>query len=440
MDKFFKISERNSTVKTEVMAGFTIFMSMVYILAVNPMILADSGMDINAAFTATALTAALGTLIMGLYANFPIAQAPGMGINAFFSYTMVLVLGYSWEEALFGVFVSGIIFLGLAMSGLREQIINAIPKVLKYAVSTGIGFFIAFIGLKNAGIIVANPATFVGLGDISTPSVLMAIIGIGIVLVLLARNTKGAIFISMVSVIVLQLIYGFATGEPVLPTAIVAPVPSIAPVFGKLFTVDMVSLLTSVKFWTAVLSVLFIDFFDTAGSLVAVGTRAGFVNDEGQLIDAEKALLSDAMATTVGAVLGTSSVTSYIESLTGVEEGARTGLTAVVTSILFIVALFFSPFLVLITPAVTAPALIGVGVLMAGNNQYIDFTEFTEAAAAFITIIMMLLTYSIAEGMSLGFITYVIIKVSKNEGKDVSPMMYGLSILFLIRYVVMFLS
>lgn len=436
IDKFFKITERGSTLKTEILAGVTVFFSMSYILAVNPAMLSETGMDIGAVFTATAIAAAIGSLIMGLYANYPAILAPGMGMNAFFTYTICFTMGFAWQTALLAVFVSGVIFMALAFSGLREKIINAIPVSLKYAVSAGIGFFIAFIGLKGSGIIAANDATYVALGDIKDPSVILAIFGTFLVFVFLARNTKGAIFLALVITVICGIIFQIIN----LPTGIISPTPSISPVFGQLFSSpdgSPLELLMSLQFWVAVLSVLFIDFFDTAGTLIAIGTRAGFVNDEGKLIDAEKALISDATATTVGAIIGTSSVTTYSETMIGVEEGGRTGLVAVTVAVMMLLATFFSPLLSVVTSAVTAPALIGVGALMASSTRHIDFDEFADSAAAFITMLMMVLTYSIAEGLALGFITYTIIKVAAGQGKQVSLIMYGLTAIFIVRYLLM---
>ncbi len=438
MDKFFKITERNSTVKTEVIAGITTFLSMAYILIVNPVTLADAGMDMGAVFTATALSAVLGTLIMGLYANFPVVQAPGMGMNAFFTYTVCLTMGYSWEEALFGIFISGCIFIALSASGLREKIINMIPTSLKFAVSAGIGFFIAFVGLQSVGIVIINDATIVGLGDISSPMALLALFGTLLTFVLIARKTNAAIFISMLIITILGIILQIAGVDLGItrPESVVSMPPSLEPIFGQLFTVDIISLITNVSFWTVIFSLLFVDFFDTSGTLIAVGSEAGFMNDKGELEGSSRALMADATATTIGSILGTSSVTSYVESLSGVAAGGRTGLTAVVAAICFFAALFLSPVLVVVTSAVTAPALICVGALMGGNLSKIDNSDFANPAAAFMTILFMVTTYSVSEGISAGFITYTVCKVAQGEAKDVHPLMYGLSILFAIHYFI----
>lgn len=438
MDKFFKITERGTTVKTEVMAGITTFLSMAYILIVNPVTLAQTGMDIGAVFTATALSAIIGTLIMGLYANFPVVQAPGMGMNAFFTYTVCLTMGYSWQEALFGIFVSGLIFISLSASGIREKIINMIPTSLKYAVSSGIGFFIAFIGLQSVGIIVGNDSTLVGLGDLSQPLPLLALFGTFLTFILISRRVNAAIFISMLIITVMGIIMQFMGIDLGItaPKQIISVPPSLKPITGQLFTADVFSLVTNVSFWTVIFSFLFVDFFDTSGTLIAVGNEAGFINDDGELEDSKKALMSDATATTIGAILGTSSVTSYVESLAGVAAGGRTGLTAVTAAVCFAIALFFSPLLVVVTGAVTAPALITVGALMGSNLSKIDNSDFANPAAAFMTILFMITTYSISEGISAGFITYTICKVAQGQGKDVSKIMYALSIIFAIHYFI----
>lgn len=435
LEKIFKIKERDSKVSIEVVAGITTFLSMAYILFVNPEMLANTGMNKEAVFVSTALAAMIGTLIMALYANYPVAQAPGMGMNAFFTFTVVLGYGYSWQQALFAIFVSGIIFLLISLSGIRELIINAIPKSLKYAVSAGIGFFIAFIGLKNAGIIVGNDATIVGFGNLSDHNVQLALAGTIITLFLVARKTKAAVFAGMLITAILGIIFGLVSA----PGSIVAAPPSLEPVFLKLFDIDIASLLTNSEFWFIVLSILFLDFFDTAGTLMAVATRAGLVTDKGELIDGERALVADASATTLGAMVGTSSVTSYVESIVGVESGAKTGLMAFTVAIGFALSLFFSPLLTVVTPAITAPALISVGAMMASSKKHIDYDDFADSAAAFLTMLFMILTFSIAEGIAVGFLIYVVLKVAQRQAKDVNIIMYILAILFAIRYIDMFI-
>ena len=326
LNKFFKLEERGTTVSKEFIGGLTTFLSMAYIIFVNPNILSVTGMDQGAVFTSTILAAAIGTLIMGLHANFPVALAPGMGLNAFFAYTVVLLLGYTWQQALAGIFISGILFMILSLTGLREIIINSIPTSLKHAVGTGIGFFIAFLGFQNAGIIVNNDSTLVGLGDFTDFSVLIAIIGLVITLILMVRKIPAAIFIGMV----ITAIIGIFLGVVDLPQQVIAPIPSISQTFGALF--EALPTIFSKDIILVIFSFLFIDFFDTAGTLMAVGFRAGFVNEKGELLRANKALLADSTATVIGAILGTSSTTSYVESLAGVEVGAKTGLASVFTS------------------------------------------------------------------------------------------------------------
>lgn len=429
MNKFFKLEERGATVSKEFIAGLTTFLSMAYIIFVNPSTLGAAGMDTGAVFTATILAAAIGTLIMGLFANFPVALAPGMGMNAFFSYTVVLIMGYSWQQALAGIFISGILFIILSSTGLRELIINSIPNTLKHAVGTGIGFFIAFIGFQNAGIIINNDATLVSMGNFTDPNVLLTVIGLIVTLILLVRKVPAAIFIGMV----VTAITGMFLGVVELPTAIFQEVPSLKPTFGALFEA-----LPSVLTWDMVpviFSFLFVDFFDTAGTLVAVGGRAGLVDEKGHLVDGDKALLADSTATVIGAVLGTSSTTSFVESLTGVEAGGRTGLTSVFTALCFLVMLFCSGLLGVVTSAVTAPALITVGILMASSLGDIEWKNLETSIPAFVTIIVMVLGYSIAEGIAAGFLLYPITMVAARRQKEIHPVMWGLAVVFLLHFI-----
>lgn len=438
MNKFFKLTENNTNVKVEIIAGITTFLSMAYILVVNPLTLADAGMDPGAVFTATAISAIIATLIMGLYANFPVALAAGMGTNSFLTYSVVLGMGYQWQDGLFAIFISGLLFLLLSVTGLRKVIINAIPRSLKYATSAGVGLFIAFIGMQNAGIIVDTEGILVGLGDFSNPAVLLAIIGLFITMFLVARETKAAIFVGMAITTVLGIIMQFAgldTGI-VAPTAIISAPPSLEPVFGHLFSdVQVGALLTDFRFWAVVISFLFVDFFDTAGTLVAVGSEAGFIGEDGNLDGAERALFADATATTIGAVLGTSSVTTYVESLAGVKAGGRTGLTAVVVAVCFLIALFFSPLLAIVTSSVTAPALITVGTLMAVNKGKINYENYADTAASFLTMLMMVVSYSIATGLATGIITFTVLKIAQKEQKDLHPVLYVLTVFFIFYFV-----
>ncbi|QQK79256.1 NCS2 family permease [Salicibibacter cibi] len=428
MKNYFRFEENNTTYSKEIMAGVTTFLAMAYILFVNPQILGDTGMDMNAVFAATAIAAAIGTAIMALWGKYPIALAPGMGLNAFFAYTVVLGMGIDWEIALFGVFVSGIIMILITLFKIREVIINAIPAELKYAAASGIGLFIAFVGLQNAEIVVPDESTYVALGDMASPTTLLAIFGLVVTVIFLVLGARGGIFYGMV----LTAVAGIITGLVEMPSAIVDSIPSLAPTFGAAFTG-----LTEVE-WTSalimqliivILTFLFVDFFDTAGTLYAVANQAGFVKNN-KLPNAGRALLSDASATSVGAVLGTSTTTAFVESTSGVAAGGRTGFTSLVTAALFMLSLFFSPLLAVVTEAVTAAALIVVGVLMAAALKLIDWDKLEIALPCFLTVVVMPLTYSIANGIALGFMFYPITMILKGEGKNVHPIMYVLFFVF----------
>ena len=429
LNKLFKLDKFQTNIKTEIIAGITTFATMGYILIVNPQILAISGMDKGAVFTATALSAIFATLIMALYANRPFALAPGMGLNAFFAFTVVKQMGYSWQFALTAVFIEGIIFILLTFFHIRTAIINSIPFNLKKAVSVGIGLFIAFIGLQNAGIITANSTTLVALGNISTKPVIIAIIGLIVTGFLLAKNIKGALIIG----IIFSTLLGIPLGVTHLPEnfQIIGIPPSIAPTFlqfdfSNIFSLDMLIVL---------FTFLFIDFFDTAGTLIGVSTKAGFIDENGNLPDVKKALFADAAGTTIGAMLGTSTVTTYVESASGVAAGGRTGLTAFSTAIVFAIALFMAPLFTIVPSVATAPALVLVGLFMMSPIKNIDLTDYTEAIPAFITIIIMPLAYSISEGIAFGMITYVILKVLVRRGKEVSILAYIIAALFILKYV-----
>ncbi len=427
--QFFKFKENNTDLRTESVAGMTTFLAMAYILFVNPDILAAAGMDQNAVFVATALSAAIATLVMGLLANYPIALAPGMGLNAFFAFSVVIGMGIEWQVALFGVFCSGIIFTILSVSNIRETIINAIPAEMKYAAGAGIGLFIAFIGLQNTEIIVADDATIVALGDLSNPSVLLTIFGLVVTVIFLVIGLKGGIFFGMVVTAVVGMIFGVIN----TPDSIVAPIPSLEPTFGQLFTIDFSSVFT-LQLLIVILTFLFVDFFDTAGTLYGVANQAGFIKDN-KLPRAGRALLADSTAGPIGAILGTSTTTSYVESAAGVGAGGRTGFTSVVTALFFIVALFFSPLLAVVTPAVTGPALILVGVMMASALKQIDWNRLEIAIPAFFTILAMPLTYSIATGIAMGFVFYPVTMICKGKAKEVHPLMYGLFVVFLLYFI-----
>ncbi|WP_432407381.1 NCS2 family permease [Wukongibacter sp. M2B1] len=427
---FFKLSKNNTNVKTEIIAGITTFMTMAYILIVNPLTLAEAGMDFGAVFTATALSAVVATLVMALVANLPFALAPGMGLNAFFAYTVVLSMGASWEFALTAVFLEGIIFIILTFLNVREAIINAIPLNLKKAVSVGIGLFIAFIGLYNAGIIVLGDGIPLTLGKVTGGPALLATIGLLITGFLLARGIKGALLFGILA----TTIIGIPMGITQLPEGLqfVSPPPSLEPIlfkfdFSQIFTMKMVIVL---------FSFLFVDMFDTVGTLIGVATKADMLDENGKVPRVKQALLADAVGTTVGAMLGTSTVTTYVESASGVAEGGRTGLTALSTAGMFAISLFLSPLFIMIPSAATAPALILVGLFMMSPIKSIDFNDFTEAIPAFLTIIMMPLAYSIAEGIVFGMISYVVLKTITGKFKDISPLMYILAVAFVLKFFV----
>lgn len=432
LERFFKLSERGTNVRTELMAGFTTFMTMAYILVVNPLILKDAGMDFGAVFTATALSAVIATVIMALYANLPFALAPGMGLNAFFAYTVVLTMGYSWQMALTAVFIEGLIFIALTFLNVREAIVNCIPMNIKYAISVGIGLFIAFIGLKNAGIIVDSPATFVTVGDIGAPAALVALFGVLITGWMLAKDIKGALLIGIFASTILGAFNG-VTNLAGFDASQLFQIPSLAPIAFKL---DF-SQVFSFEFATVLLTFLFIDMFDTVGTLIGVSSKAGMLDDKGRLPAVNQALLADAVGTTCGALLGTSTVTTYVESAAGVAEGGRTGLTALTAAGFFAVSLLLAPVFLLVPGAATAPALIIVGLFMMSPVKNIDLEDFTEAIPAFFTIVMMPLTYSIAEGIVFGVVTYVILKGLSGRSKEVTFTTWVIAALFLGKLFLM---
>ena len=437
-EKLFKLSSKGTTVKVELLAGLTTFLTMAYILAVNPGLLSSefgAGMPFQSVFLATALSAALASIIMGLYANYPIALAPGMGVNAFFSFTAVNMLGGSWQAGLAAVFVSGVLFMIISLTGIRKIVINAIPKNLKLSIGAGIGFFIAFIGLQNAGIVVNNDAVLVGLGDLTAPTVLLAVFGILVTFALLARKVSAGVFYGLVITAVVGVIAGLfgVEGMPALPTAIVS-FEFDMPTFGA-FISGFDELFASPSAILIIFTFLFIDFFDTAGTLVAVAGKTDLMDENGELKDVDKALMSDAVGTVAGAILGTSTVTSFIESAAGVGVGGRTGLTAVTTGVLFILSIFFFPVLVVINGTVTAPALIVVGVLMAQQLGNIDWEDFVAATSGFIAIITMILAYSIADGIATGFITYGVVMVASGKAKEVKPIIWILIAVFIAHFI-----
>ena len=441
MKKYFMFEELGTNYRREIIGGITTFLAMAYILAVNPGILGDAGMDKGAVFVATALAAAVGSLIMGVFAKFPIALAPGMGLNAFFAYTVVLTYDIPWQTGLTGVFFSGLIFIVLSLTGIRETVINAIPAQLKYAVSAGIGLFITFVGLQGAGIVVASPATLVTLG-IFTGATLLAVFGIVISVLLILKFRSVGIFLGMV----ITAVVGMITGVIAPPTAVVSAIPSVdstflmalEPIF-DIFRNPSEAFsnpdgIFNLKFLVIVLTFLFVDFFDTAGTLMAVATQAGLVKDD-KLPRASRALMADALATTIGSLFGTSTTTAYVESTSGVAAGARSGFAAVVTAMLFLIALFFSPLLAVVTPAVTAPALVIVGVLMVSSLRLIEWDKFEIAVPAFFTVLMMPLGYSIATGIAIGFVFYPVTMLLAGRKKEIHPMMYGLFFVFLAYFI-----
>lgn len=429
MKKLFGFIDGTHKVKTEILAGITTFMTMAYILAVNPDILSATGMDKNAVFTATALSAIIGTLVMAFVAKLPFALAPGMGLNAFFAFTVVLSMGYSWQFALTAVFIEGIIFILLTAFNIRELIVNAIPINLKHAVSAGIGLFIAFIGLQNAGIIVNNDAVLVGLGDMNSPTVWVGLFGILVTGTLLVLRVKGALLIGILGSTVLALFLGVAS----LPDGgLISLPPSIEPImwkfdFSKVFSLDMLIVL---------FTFLFVDMFDTVGTLVGVSDKAGMLTKDGRVPRVKQALFADAIGTTFGSMMGTSTVTTYVESAAGVAEGGRTGMTSFTVAIFFFIALFFAPIFIMIPGAATASALVMVGLFMLSPILKIDLNDYTESIPAFFTIIMMPLTYSIAEGIVFGMLAYVFLKIFTGKFKDLSIIMYVLAILFILKFFI----
>ncbi len=429
LERLFHLSAHQTNVRTELLAGATTFLTMAYILVVNPLILADAGMDFGAVFTATALSSVIAILVMAFMANLPFALAPGMGLNAFFAYTVVLAMGHSWQFALTAVFLEGILFVLLTLLNVREAILNSIPTNIKKAISVGIGLFIAFIGLVNAGLVVKPeaPKLPVELGDVTQGGALLALVGLIVTGVLLARKVRGALLIGIVA----STIIGIPLGVTVLPENFrllsAPPRPHLfAFDFAGIFTMDMAIVLATL---------LFVDLFDTVGTLIGVSTKAGLLDNEGRLPQAKPALFADAVGTTIGACLGTSTVTTYVESASGVAEGGRTGLTALATGALFFVALFFSSLFAIIPGAATAPALVLVGLFMMSPIMEIDLHDFTEAVPAFLTMIMMPLTYSIAEGIVFGVVSYALLKLLSGRGKEVHPVTYTIAFLFVLKFL-----
>ena len=424
LERLFKLSENKTTFRTEILACVTTFLTMCYIIIVNPMILSETGMDHGAVFVATCLAAAIGCLVMGIVANYPIALAPGMGLNAYFTYSVCLGMGVPWQTALAAVFVSGMIFIAISMFKIREAIVNAIPMSLKLAIGGGIGLFLALIALKNAGVIVDNPATLVGLGDLKQPTVLLALLGFLMVVVMHHFKVRGAIIISILVLTAISTALGLSEFK-----GVVGEIPSIAPTFMQM---DFEGLFTA-----SLIGVIFVfflvDLFDSTGTLVGVSHRAGLLQD-GKLPRLKKALFADSSAIVAGAALGTSSTTPYIESSAGVAAGGRTGLTAVIVGLLFIACLFLAPLAQSVPGFATAPALLFVGVLMIQGIVHIDWDDITEAVPAFLTLVFMPFTYSIADGIAMGFISYALIKLLTGKAKSVPYMVWIIAVLWALKF------
>ncbi len=427
LEKLFAFNTKETTVRTEITAGITTFLTMAYILAVNPNILGETGMDKGALFTTTVLMSALPTIFMALYAKLPLALAPGMGLNAFFAYTVCLVMGYSWQFALTAVFLEGLVFLLLTVTNLREKIVDVIPNALKNAISAGIGLYIAFIGLQGAGIIVNNDATLVSLGDLTTGSALLGAIGIIVTSILLVKNVKGALLWGILATTLIGIPLGVTQINGVFSTP-----PSIEPIFmqfewSQIFTKEMVII---------VFTFLFVDLFDCIGTVIGVANRAGLIKEDGKIPHLKEVFMVDSVSTAAGAVMGTSTVAVYVESAAGVNEGGRSGLTAFVSGICFLLALFFAPLFLAIPAAATTPVLVLVGLMMMSSVLKINFDDYAEAIPAFICVLLMPLTYSISEGIVLGHLSYIFINLLSGNYKKMTVGMYILAIFFLIKFLV----
>lgn len=424
-ERFFQLSAHGTTVRKEVIAGFTTFLTMAYIIVVNPDILSVSGMDYGAVFVATCLAAAIGSLIMGLYANYPIALAPGMGLNAFFSFTVVQGMGHTWQVALGAVFLSGVIFFLLSLFRVREWIINSIPMSLRYGISAGIGFFLALIALKNAGIVVASPATLVALGDVGSAAALLTFGGFLLICGLSYLRVTGAVMIGIIVVTAIALLLGMVEYQ-----GFVSAPPSLVPTFLQM---DIAGAL-EVGLISVVFAFLFVDLFDTSGTLIGAAQRGGLLDKNGNLPRLRQALMSDSVASMSGAALGTSTTTSYIESTAGISAGGRTGLTAVVVAVLFLLSLFFAPIASIVPAYATAPALLYVAVLMSSGLKLVDWDDVTEAAPGVVTALMMPLTFSIANGIALGFITYALLKLVSGRWSALNLSVGLIALMFILKY------
>ena len=427
LNKLFGFNPKETTVKTEIMAGITTFLTMAYILAVNPSILGTTGMDKGALFTTTVLVSAAATMLMGLYAKLPFALAPGMGLNAFFAFSICAIMGYTWQFALTAVFLEGLLFILLTVTNLREKIVEVIPTTLKNSISVGIGIYIAFIGLSSAQVIVNHDSTLVKFGDLTQGSALVCVFGLVLSAIMLIKNVKGALLIGIIVTTLIGIPFGVTNIDGVLSTP-----PSIEPIFCKfewsqIFTGEM---------FVIVFTLLFVDLFDTIGTVIGVTTRAGMIDENGKIPHLKQAFMVDAIATTGGALMGTSTVTTYVESASGVEEGGRSGLTAFVCGLCFLSAMFFAPLFLSIPSAATAPVLVLVGVMMMSSVVRIDFRDYTEAIPAFICIVMMPLCYSISDGIVLGMLSYVVLNLLGGNKKKLTVGMYILAAFFLLKFLI----
>lgn len=438
LNKFFKLDENKTDIKTEILAGLTTFLAMSYILGVNPGMLSETGMSLEGVFIATAIASGIACIIMGLLSNYPVGLAPGMGLNALFTYTIVLGMGLSWQAALAAVFLSSVLFLIITLVGLREVILNAIPQDLKLAIGAGIGFFLAFLGLANAGIVVANPSTLIGLGNLASPPVLLALIGIVITLVLYVRDFPAAVFLGLLATAIIGIIFtlvGFTAPDAIMPA-----IPKTWVSFNLDFSVfggflsGFGELFKNIPSLIMILfSLLFVTFFDTTGTLIPLAKECGYVKEDGTTEGINNAFISDALGGIVGAIFGSSTVTAYVESATGIGLGGRTGVTAIVTGILFILSVFLAPtVLSLFTSSVTTAALVTVGILMFVQIRDIEWDNLAIVAPVFMTIIMMVLSYSISLGIAFGFITYTIVAIATGKYKELNPLVWILFIVFLI--------
>lgn len=430
MEKFFKLKENNTSIKKEFVAGLTTFMTMAYILFLNPNMLSQIGMDYNGVFIATAVSAGISTILMGLYAKYPFALAPGIGLTAYFAFTVVGTYGFTWQEGLFIVFLEGLIFIAFSFFNVREKLFNAIPKDLKNAISVGIGFFIALIGFNNAGIITGEKGTLLAIGNITESSTLLALLGLLIIGILVAKNINGAILIGIIIITIIGIPLGVTTIPENfslfnLPTGIEK----------VMFQIQIPKNHLDATFIIAVFTFLFVDMFDTVGTLAGVASKTNMLNEDGSLPRAGKALLSDAVGTSLGALLGTSTVTTFVESSAGVAAGGRTGLTSLFTGLLFLISLLFAPLFLLVPNAATAPALIVVGIFMSSSVKSIDWEDYSISIPAFITIASMPFTYSIAEGIVLGIISYTVINLVVGKRERLNPLLYILTIVFILRYL-----